>query len=64
MLATAAAAKPTRSETCPPYMSRPRMSKPLASVPSGCPLPGGALSGEKSAAEASVWFVWYRYGPM
>ena len=58
MLAMAAAANPTRREIWPPYMSRPRMSKPLLSVPSGCPLPGGALSGAKSAAEALVWLVW------
>ena len=58
MLATAAAANPTSNETWPPNIRRPRMSKPLASVPSGWPLPGGALSGESSASEALVWLVW------
>ena len=34
---------PTMSEAWPPYMRRPRMSKPVPSVPRGWPLPGGAF---------------------
>ena len=42
-VAIAAAAKPTSSETWPPYMIRPSMSKPLWSVPSGYWALGGAF---------------------
>ena len=39
--------RPISSDAWPPIMIRPRTSKPLASVPSGCPLPGGrSLSSE------------------
>ena len=57
-VATREAVKPTSSDDWPPYMRRPRMSKPVPSVPSGCPLPGGALRELLRAAWALVWFVW------
>ena len=42
-VATAAEAKPMKSDVWPPYMRRPRMSKPVPSVPSGKSLLGGAF---------------------
>ena len=57
-VATRAEAKPTVSEVCPPYMRRPRMSKPVPSVPRGWPAPGGALVRACGVTSRACWFVW------
>ncbi len=55
LVASTATAAPISSELWPPTISRPRMSKPLSSVPSGCPGPGFRL---EAARLEATWLVW------
>ena len=55
VIATKAAKKPISSAAWPPFMSWPRMSKPLTSVPSGCPAPGGSWALMRLTWTGSPW---------
>ena len=55
VIATKAAKNPISSASWPPFISSPRMSKPLASVPSGCPAPGGSWELMRSTWTRFAW---------